>query len=160
MAITVKNNKGFSLVEMMIALIIIALALLALSSVLISSISVNLGNELRNTAIRLTNQTAEILLALPVDSVITCGITPDQNAPHYDASYVYSSSNTCLGTGTDYQRYPNPVQSIKGFRQNFNIIWEVTPLSGDLRQITIIVTYRYRGEDHMNNAVIYKHRTL
>lgn len=157
---SVKNNKGFSLVEMMVALVIIALALLALSSVMISSINVNLENELRNTAIRLTNQTAEVLLALPIDSINLCGLTPDSAATNYNAFYTYSSANACLGTGTDYARYSNPTQSIKGFRQNYNIIWIVLPLSNNLRQITITVAYRHRNEDHTNNAVIYKHRAL
>ena len=77
MVVIVRNNKGFSLIEMMIALVIMAFTLLALSAAMVNSISVNLENELRNTAIRLTNQTAEVLLALPIDSINSCGLTPD-----------------------------------------------------------------------------------
>jgi prepilin-type N-terminal cleavage/methylation domain-containing protein len=161
MAASVKNNRGFSLVEMMIALVIIAFTLLALSAAMVSGIMVNLENELRDTAVRLTNQTAEILLAVPIDGTDSCGITPDAGAPDYNASYTYDNSNACLGTAADdYKKYPVPIQSIKGFKQNYNVTWGVIPLSSDLKQITINVAYIHRGQNHSNNAVIYKHRTL
>jgi Tfp pilus assembly protein PilV len=101
---------------MLIAVVIMAFSLLALSEVMVSSISINLGNEMRNTAVRLTTQTAEVLLTLPVHTLSTCGLSADPDVPAYNASYTYNDSNTCLGTGTDYQKYPNPVQSIKDFR--------------------------------------------
>jgi len=160
MTASVQSDKGFSLVEMMIAMVIIMFSLLALSSAVITAIGVNLGNELRNTAARLTGQTAEVMLALPVDNISTCGLTPDPDALNYNASYVYSDSNICLGAGTDFRKYPNPVQSVNGSRQKFNITWAVTDLNGNLRQVTITVAYKHRGENLANSAVVYKHRTL
>jgi prepilin-type N-terminal cleavage/methylation domain-containing protein len=160
MAANVLSDKGFSLVEMMIAMVIITFSLLALSSAVINAIGVNLGNELRNTATRLTGQTAEVMIALPIENISPCGLTPDPNALNYNTSYVYSGDNTCLGAGADYQKYPNPVQSVKGSRQNFNITWAVTDLNSNLRQVTITVAYKHRGENHANSAVVYKHRTL
>ena len=160
MGATVRNNKGFSLIELMVAVVIIAVSMLALSSVMINAITVNLGNDLRNTAMRLTQQTAETLLALPIESISSCGLTPDKNASNYNAAYTYDNANICLGNPEEYKNYPDPVQSIKGFQQPFNIAWGVTALSSDLRQITISVSYRHRDEDHINNAVVYKHRTL
>jgi prepilin-type N-terminal cleavage/methylation domain-containing protein len=160
MKASARNSNGFSLIEMMTALVIIALTLLVLSAVLIHAIKINVVNDLRNAAIRLTNQTAEILLALPFDSICSCGITADPDAAHYDASYRYDSGNACLNTHPgDYLKYPDPVQTIKGFRQRFNITWDVVLLSKDLGQITVNVTYNESNEDHMHNAVIYKHRT-
>ena len=91
------NSDGFSLIEMLIAVVIIALTLLALCSAMANAISANLGNELRNTAVRLTNQTAEVLLALPIDSIQSCGMTADPDARNYDVSYTYNSTNACLG---------------------------------------------------------------
>jgi prepilin-type N-terminal cleavage/methylation domain-containing protein len=160
MATNVKNNRGFSLLEMLIAVVIIAISILALSGVMVNSISANLGNELRNASVRLTNETAEVLLALPLEGIESCGITADPGALNYKAEYSYDDQNECLGAGADYLRYPKPLQTVKGFTQGFNITWEVLPLSSALRQITITVTYTNRGEDHTNSAVIYKHRTL
>jgi type II secretory pathway pseudopilin PulG len=160
MAANVRSDNGFSLVEMMIAIVIMVFSLLVLLSVVINAIGVNLGNELRNTATRLTGQTAEVMIALPIENISPCGVTPDPDALNYNASYVYSGANTCLGAGADYQRYPNPVQSVKGSRQNFNITWAVTDLNSDLRQVTITVAYKHRGEDHTNSAVVYRQRGL
>jgi len=154
------NSNGFSLLELLVAVAIIAFTLLALCSAMVNAISANLGNELRNTAVRLTNQTAEVLLALPIESIQSCGATADLHARNYNPSYTYDSSNACLGIDTDYQRYPRPEQSVKGFQQSFNIIWNITSLSNNLRQVTITVAYRHREEHFENNAVIYKHRTL
>jgi prepilin-type N-terminal cleavage/methylation domain-containing protein len=152
------SNKGFSLVEMLVAVVIVAFTLLALSTVMVNSINVNFGNELRNTAMRLTSQTAEVLYLLPFESLQSCGITFDPDAHNYNASYTYDSSNVCLGSGTSYQLFPNPAQSLKGLRQKFNITWDVAVLSDNLRQITIAVAYRYREEHFTNSAVIYTHR--
>jgi prepilin-type N-terminal cleavage/methylation domain-containing protein len=160
MTANARSDQGFSLVEMMIAMVIIVFSLLALSSVVINAIGANLGNELRNAAAGLTGQTAEVMLALPIEDVMSCGLTADPDALNYKTSYVYSDSNTCLGTGTDYLKYPNPVQSIKGSRKNFNITWVVTDLNSDLRQVTITVAYKHKGVNFTNSAVVYKHRIL
>jgi prepilin-type N-terminal cleavage/methylation domain-containing protein len=158
MAAPAGNSNGFSLLELLIAVAIIAFTLLALCAAMVNAISANLENELRNTAVRLTNQTAEVLLALPIDSIQSCGATADPHASNYNAAYTYDSSNACLGIGTDYEKYPGPEQSVKGFQQSFNIIWAVTSLSDNLRQVTITVAYRHREEHFENSAVIYKHR--
>lgn len=160
MKTSVKNNEGFSLIEMMTALVIIALTLLALSAVLIHAIQVNVGNDLRNAAVRLSSQTAEVLLALPFDSLRSCGLTADQTAPFYDESYRYDAGNLCLNNApNEYLNYPNPVQTIKGFSQKFNITWDVLDLNELAKQITVHVSYRERDEYHLHSAVLYRHRT-
>jgi prepilin-type N-terminal cleavage/methylation domain-containing protein len=159
MKTNVRNSEGFSLIEMMTALVIIAFTLLVLSSVLIHAIKINVVNDLRNAAIRLTSQIAEVTLALPFDSIRSCGLTADPGSAHYNDSYRYDNGNTCLNDyPDDYLKYPNPVQTIKGFRQRFNITWDVMALSEDLRQITITITYKESSKDHLHSAVIYKHR--
>jgi prepilin-type N-terminal cleavage/methylation domain-containing protein len=153
------NDRGFSLIEMMVAVVIMAIGLLALSTVMLQAITINLGNELRSTAVRLCHQTAEMLLALPRENVSSCGFTPDKNALNYNPAYAYDDANTCIGTSGAYKQYPDPVHSIKGFQQPFNIVWTVTELSKDLTQVSISVAYRHRGEDFVNTAVVYKHRS-
>lgn len=160
MKANVRNSEGFSLIEMMIALVIMALTLLALSAVMIHAIQVNIGNDLRNMAIRLSGQTAELMFALPFDSLRSCGVAADPTAPFFDDSYRYDAANSCLiNTPNGYQNYPNPVQTIKGFKQKFNVTWDVLDLNEIAKQITINVSYRERNEYHVHSAVLYRHRT-
>ena len=63
-----RESDGFSLLELMISLVILTVSILALLSLTITSIQANLQNDIRNAAIRLTNQTAEVLLAQPIAS--------------------------------------------------------------------------------------------
>lgn len=159
MKTNVRNSDGFSLIEMMTALVIISLALLVLSAVLIHAIQINVANDLRNAAIRLTNQTAEVILAVPFDSVRSCGVTADPGSANYSDTYRYDDANACLNDSPgDYLKYPNPVQTIKGFRQRFNITWNVLELSDDLSQIIIQVAYERSNESQLHSAVLYKHR--
>lgn len=157
MKTNVRNSDGFSLIELLIALVIVALALLVLSAVMIHAIQVNIGNDLRNAAVRLSSQTAEVILALPFDSVRSCGLTADPTAPFFDESYRYDAGNPCLNKAPDeYLNYPNPLQTIKGFKQPFNITWDVLDLNEITKQITIHVSYRERDEHHVHSAVLYR----
>jgi prepilin-type N-terminal cleavage/methylation domain-containing protein len=159
METNVKNSKGFSLIEMMTALFIIGLTLLVLSAVLIHAIQINVANDLRNAAISLTSQTAEGILALPFDSIRSCGLTADPDSPNFSESYRYTNDNPCINDSPgDYLKYPNPVQTIKGFRQKFNITWDSVQINEDLRQVTINIAYRESNADHLHSAVIYRHR--
>src|SRR3989338_6172686 len=148
-----KHNAadGFSLIEMMIALFIVTVAVLGLLDLTITSIRTNMQNDMRNTSIRLTSQTAEILLAQPIDSISTCGLTPDASGSNYNSSYTYSAANICLYT-SDYARYPNPNQTVRNGTVSYNIHWLVSSPTNDIRQITITVSYSYRGQPYSNKA--------
>lgn len=156
-----RNSNGFSVIEMITALVIIALTLLVLSAVLIHAIQINVANDLRDAAIRLTSQTAEVILVLPFDSIRSCGLTADPDSPNFSESYRYTNDNPCINDSPgDYLKYPNPVQTIKGFRQKFNITWDAVRINEDLRQVTINIAYKESREDHLHNAVIYRYRKL
>jgi prepilin-type N-terminal cleavage/methylation domain-containing protein len=61
--------RGFSLVEMMIALVILSISILALSSITITAIRENTKNHLRDSAVQITKETIENILAEPFDSL-------------------------------------------------------------------------------------------
>ncbi len=65
----VDDNRGFTLVEMMMATFILAVSILGLASATLTSIKTNKQNELRNAAIRLTNETVESYLVESIDTV-------------------------------------------------------------------------------------------
>lgn len=62
---------GFSLVEMMIALLILAVSILGMTTLTLTSINANFENDLRNTAIRVTSEVAEELGSLPIENVVS-----------------------------------------------------------------------------------------
>lgn len=66
-----RDTGGYSLVEMMIAIFILTYAILGLASITITAMQANLQNELRNTAILLTTETAENALAQSIDTLVT-----------------------------------------------------------------------------------------
>jgi Tfp pilus assembly protein PilV len=146
---TVMRNKGFTLVEMMISIVIIMISLLALLTMMLKTIDANTSNEMRSAAVRLTNLTAEALLAIP---------TPKDIAPDP------------LVTAGTYTRIPNDLhqdncglpevqQSIRGARKTFDIGWTVVDTSNSVKQISIAVSYDYKGQGFNNSTVIYKHST-
>ncbi len=140
------DGRGFSLIEMLVALLILSFSMLGLMNLSVTSIQVNMQNDVRNTAIRLTNEMAEILLAQPIDNLQSGNLNP------------YDATNPALLP--DFQHFPNPDQAIRNFTQTYNVGWTVNQLSNDLREVQISVGYTFRGRAYTNNAVIYKHRAI
>jgi type IV pilus modification protein PilV len=123
-----KNTEGFSLIELLVALVILSISLLALASIIITSIQVNRQNDCRNTAIRLTTETTENLLAQPID--------------------LLSNSNSTVSV------------KIRGVALPYTVSTNIIPLTSDLKQINITVSYSLKGQQYTNNSVIYKHRSV
>lgn len=146
MVLFAQNNKGFSLIEMIVALVILMISMLGLSSVMVNSINANANNEIRNTALRLTNQTAEALFSLPFnDTEVTAG-----NHARDDASVAQDSEG-----------FPRRNQRVREtLNQTYNISWAVADTSVSLKTITINVTTTFGYETFSNEAVIYKHTSL
>lgn len=125
-----RDQRGFSLIEMLIALVILSVAILGMTSVTIMTIRTNLENDLRNAAVRVTAEVAEDLLAMPIEDVAS---TP---------------------TGSPETRQMN----VRGADVSFEVTRVVSSLSNDLRQINITVSYIIKGVTKTNSAVVYKHR--
>lgn len=118
--------RGFTLVEMLIALVILSIAILGMTSLTLTTIRTNQGNDLRNAAVRVTSEVVEEQLSLPIESVVS---------------------------GTETRQV-----SIRGTNVPFTVTRTMTPLTTDLRQVDITVTYTVNGVNRINSAVIYKHR--
>lgn len=144
----VPRNKGFTLVEMMISIVIIMISMLALVTMMTMAINTNMTNEMRTAAVRLTNQTAEALLSIPTtstpfDPLVTAGTyTRIANDSHQDSMGL-----------------PKIQQSIRGTSQTFNINWTVADSTSSIKQIQIDVNYYYKNKQFTNSTVVYKHST-
>ena len=125
-----RDPRGFSLVEMLVALLILSVSILGMTSLTLTTIRTNVENDLRNAAIRLTSEVAEDLGALPIEDVVA----------------------TPVGSPETRQ------VSIRGTNVAFTIARVVIPRTNDLRQVNITVGYTYKGIPKSNSAVVYKHR--
>jgi prepilin-type N-terminal cleavage/methylation domain-containing protein len=142
MATRATNNKGFSLIELLIAMMIIMISMLALATATGNFIRVNLENEMRNTATRIANQTTEALYSLPFN----------------DPDLAPGVHNRILNdAGLNAKGIPNTLQTVRGSRQTFNIQWTVVQQTNEALEVRISVSYTIRGTQVAKNAVIYKH---
>lgn len=139
----VLRSKGFSLIEMMIAMVIIMISMLALLTSLTTSMQQNVANEKRNTAIRLTNVTAETLAAVPyTDKIVD--------------SLLSEGTHTVIDSDARKKGMPETTQTVRGARVVYNLSWQVAPKMTNVKEITINVTYDNKGKQYSNQAVIYR----
>jgi prepilin-type N-terminal cleavage/methylation domain-containing protein len=151
------NKRGFSLIEMMIAMVFIMISMLALLTAVVTAERTNQENELRNTAIRLTNQTAETLLALSFEKdTAELSLTLDSAGSRIAPAHSRTSGNT----NQDAKGFPNPVQTVRNAGVTYTIEWDVREQTANVREVTIAVGYPYRGQPRKNTSVIYKHKNL
>jgi prepilin-type N-terminal cleavage/methylation domain-containing protein len=149
MGLPALKSNGFTLIEMMISMIIIMVSMLALGTMMEVTMDTNMTNEMRSVAVRLTNQTAEALLAIPttpesaVDPLLTASTT----------TYTRIAGNS----HQDSVGLPKIQQSIRGATKTFNIQWVVADATPTMKQIQIIVSYDYKGKTLTNSALVYKH---
>jgi hypothetical protein len=140
---------------MMIALVILAFALLAMAAMFGSSISVNVSNDMRNTAVRLTNQTAEAIQSLSFTDPWVVATTQHDRVDTNDDCNSDPQSQNCKG-------FPRETQVVRGSGRTYTISWGVSDLNDNLKQVDIAVSYLdpKEGTTITNNAVIYKHKAL
>jgi Tfp pilus assembly protein PilV len=132
----------------MIAVVFIMISMLALLTAIVTSMRTNLENDLRNTAIRLTNQTAEALLTLSIDPITDTELT--------DGSH----SRTAGNTAQNEKGFPLTEQTVRGSRQTYTIQWAVVSRTTNVKEVTITVSYTSRNKPYTNTAVIYKHKVI
>lgn len=71
MAIDVKANKGFSLLELMVALVIIGISIVSLMQLSVAVLNNNLRNNIRNAAIEILSNHVYDLVSKPFDKIST-----------------------------------------------------------------------------------------
>lgn len=120
--------RGFSLIEMLIALVILSVSILGMTTLTLTAMRANFDNDLRNAVVRVTSEVAEDLGAMPIENVVST-VTPETRQAN-----------------------------IRGINVPFLVTRTVFPLTNDLRQINITVSYTSNGVTKTNSAVVYKHR--
>lgn len=128
----VKNKKGVTLVEVMIALVILLLVSLALMQTALVSINANMNNVLRDEAISIAEQRMTEARSMPYASLATDAIA--------------LGGTECPGvfaTGlTVYRNFRNVIS--KEFCTNRTVT--TLGVAKDATQVTVQVTWNWKGE--------------
>mgnify|MGYP001571854805 FL=1 len=132
MITTIKQENGFSLLEVLIALVILAIGLLAIAQMQITAIKGNAYGSEMTSASSLASNTLERLMALPYTDVAPLTVPPP------DASSTSVAASIVGGT-------LDPLGAIEGGINNQNYTrayWVVdnSPYAG-MRQITVRVAW-------------------
>jgi prepilin-type N-terminal cleavage/methylation domain-containing protein len=166
--INVPYNRGFTLIELMVALFIIMVSMLAFATSMVVSLRASNATEWRDVTTRVTNQTAEALIALPFTNALLA--VPSAVGSWQDYSRVTGN------VAQDNAGLPDTNQTVRGTQQSFLIQWRVTYQSPDIRQIFITVTYCLPGDPNCpanlanaaynsphkknNSLIVFKHKTI
>jgi len=151
------NKKGFTLIELLFSVFIITISMLAILTSLTVAMRQNMETDVRNTAVRLANQTAEVLLALQwmkVEKVLT--MDPELAATMPGSPHLRDATNA----EQDAKGFPLLTQSIRGFRQDYRIQWEVEDVTLTSKRIAITVAYTLSGQDRSQVSVIFRNLYL
>ena len=104
-----KNEKGFSLLEVLIALVILALGLLALGNMQVMGIGGNASGQKITTATTLAQDALEGLINLPYNTLDTRAPIIDGTSGNFDTDFPeYNNGNVGVSSktfmGIDYVR--------------------------------------------------------
>ena len=144
-----RNNKGVSLVEVMIALVVLLLVFMGLLQSALLGIDSNMRNILRDEAVNVTTMRMEEARSMPFDEVINDIETNAVNLPSCGNSPVNDTG-------------PYPVGLERNFRniQNFPFGTRrtVNDLNADTKRIEIVVRWEYKNECFTHSATTLRRR--
>jgi prepilin-type N-terminal cleavage/methylation domain-containing protein len=125
------NNKGVTLVEVMIALVVLLIVFLGLMQTALLSIDSNLRNIYRDEAITIASQEMSCLKNTPFDS-LTVGTACGTGVSPYCLS--------AAGTPIPYTR------KFRNITKSYTICDAITNLDTDTRTVQVLVGWDHRNE--------------
>jgi prepilin-type N-terminal cleavage/methylation domain-containing protein len=134
-----RDNKGVSLVEVMISLVILLIVFMGLIQASIVSIDVNMRNELRDEAVRLSSDLMAQLRAAPFDDLNRDGAADPANPGQLN--FNRNSAQTIRSAAVPYARAVNAQ-------------W----LDANHKQLTITTTWSWQGENMTHTISTYRGR--
>ncbi len=144
-----RNKKGFTLVEVMIALLVLLFVSLAMMQTALVSIDSNMANVLRDEAVRIGEMRMADARNLPFSSLSNDGTDPNLTAA------ICPTLQFIQKFGTNGVRIETPVRGISGSSGNgfdFCTNRTVTPLSADDTQIVVTVGWIWKGQPYIHTV--------
>ena len=130
-----QSEKGFTLIEALVALVILAIILLGLLAGLIITMQYNLLNFMREEAGSVAQECIENIRSIPFSSIPNANI--DCNAPSVTVS------TPCLHTtGANVVS-----RQVRNTNVNYRVGWTVTDRT-NLKELYVQVCWTYRGRNY------------
>ena len=119
------NKKGFTLIELMVAVVILMISMTAILHSIIQYQRINLENTMRNESMRIVEAQLEQLR---------------------------SQQFAQLVPGGPYTPGSQPVRTIRNVSVAYTVNWTIESISSNSVAIRVNVTWPYRGITHRHNA--------
>lgn len=123
-----RNDKGFTLIEMLCAMFILMIGLLALLNSIAVAMNSNMGNVLRDESVRIAEQYMNDLRSAPFDS-------------------LSSAAPTTSATTREF----------RGVSKAYSVVTEVNDLSADAKGLIVTVSWTYKdnpGQHSISSVVV------
>lgn len=134
MLITVnQNNRGFTLVEVMIAMVVMLIGLLGLLHAVTVAVENNLTNILRDEAVKIAEERMNGVL-----------FDKDDNKHHGLKNVPFDS--LASGEATFVVR-----RNFRNFSADYSVQATVAALSAESRSLRVRVTWNYKGKDYQHS---------
>jgi len=124
------NNKGMSLLEIMISMLILTVVSMALLQTSLLGYQENLRNSLRDEAIRMADKTIGDLRARP---------------------YTQAYSDPLLNSGTTVTTV---TRNIRSAQKDYTVTTTINDISAFTKQVTAAVTWQYRGTQFSHSTTV------
>lgn len=126
------NKKGVTLIELMVSLVILLVVSLAFMQTALLGTSTNVANQIRDEAVTVAEMRMNQLRSLPFTDTTT-------------NPYLVAPGN-------------NPVEVVvqrkfRGFSVNYTPTRTITNISTDAKQITVTVSWSYRGKTYSHGIM-------
>jgi len=123
-----KSNNGFSLIELLVAMVIIGISIIGLMEMSAVVMNNNLKNEIRNTAIEILSNHVSDLSSRPYDNVPVGVLTKVET------------------------------EAIRNYNEQFTIVDNITLLSSGYKNIASKISWNYRNKsyNYTTNTVVTK----
>jgi len=128
-----KDNKGFTLIEVLIAMVLILVLLLGLVQAALLSIDSNLRNLLRDEAVRVAEERMNGMLV----DIFGNQYQGLRNLP-FDSPLLQATPLTC--TASDVSR------SFRNMTRNYRVCWGITDVTTNVKRIEVSVGWDYKNE--------------
>lgn len=113
MSVPVSTNKGFTLVEFLVAIVILSVGLLGLLQAVNVSIASNTGTSMRNSATMVADEKMTLEMAKPFAAITSTGVKREFVRVKVNSVYQnYSVSKTVA----------NPTENTKNIE--INVVWK------------------------------------